>query len=73
MPAKPLSVLLAECRHTLVLSGFGKSQESVSRFVLRLEATDIFHVVRLVSSSRQSFLDQEAVAFTVECHFRRSG
>lgn len=72
LPAKPLGTLLTECRHTLLLSGFGKSQESVSRFVLRLEGTGVFQVVRLVNSSRQTFLDQEAVAFTVECHFKGS-
>lgn len=72
MPAKPLGTLLAECRYTLRLSGFGKSQESVSRFVLRLEGTGVFHLVRLVSSCRQMFLDKEAVAFTVECHLKGS-
>jgi Tfp pilus assembly protein PilN len=72
MPAKPLGTLLTECRHTLLLSGFGKSQESVSRFVLRLEGAGVFHLVRLVNSSRQTFLDKEAVAFSVECHFKGS-
>lgn len=72
LPARPLGALLAECRHTLQLSGFGKSQESVSRFVLRLEGTGVFHLVRLVSSSRQTFLEKEAVAFSVECHFKGS-
>ena len=72
MPAKPLATLLTECRHTLLLSGFGKSQESVSRFVLRLEGTGVFHIVRLVNSSRQTFLEKEAVAFSVECRFKGS-
>jgi len=72
MPGKSLSTLLTECRHTLLLSGFGKSQESVSRFVLRLENTGVFQVVRLMNSSRQSFLDKEAVAFSVECQFKGS-
>jgi len=72
MPARPLGSLLIECRHTLVLSGFGTSQEAVSQFVLRLEATGLFRIVRLMSSSRQSFLDQEAVGFSVECHFEES-
>lgn len=72
MSTRPLGSLLLECRHTLLLSGFGTSQEAVSQFVLRLEATGVFHLVRLVSSSRQSFLDKEAVAFSVECHFKGS-
>ncbi|MEN6333534.1 MAG: PilN domain-containing protein [Phycisphaerales bacterium] len=72
MPSRPLGEMLKECRHSLVLNGFGKSQESVSQFVLRLEGTGVFQLVRLVSSSRQTFLDKEAVAFSVECHFKGS-
>ncbi len=69
LTAVPLSTLLTGCRHTLVLNGFGKSQESVSRFVLRLEESGAFDLVRLVNSSRQTFLQGEAVAFGVECQF----
>ncbi len=69
LTAVPLSTLLTGCRHTLVLNGFGKSQESVSRFVLRLEESGAFDLVRLVNSSRQTFLNGEAVAFGVECQF----
>ena len=69
LAAMPLGTLLTDCRHTLVLSGFGKSQEAVSRFVLRLEGSGAFDLVRLANSSRQTFLKGEAVAFTVECHF----
>jgi Tfp pilus assembly protein PilN len=65
----PLEVFLRGCGHTLTLHGFGKSQESVSRFVLRLEGSGVFDLVRLNSSSRQTFLNGEAVAFGVECHF----
>jgi HAMP domain-containing protein len=68
LPALPLGAFLTGCRHTLVLNGFGKSQESVSRFVLRLEESGAFDLVRLVNSSRQTFLKGEAVAFAVECH-----
>lgn len=67
--AGPLGTFLTGCRHTLVLNGFGKSQESVSRFVLRLEESGAFDLVRLVNSSRQTFLQGEAVAFGVECRF----
>lgn len=72
VPAKPLGTLLNECRHTLTLSGFGKSQEAVSRFVLRLEGTGIFAIVRLMNSSRQSFLEEEAVAFSIACDLKES-
>lgn len=68
-PPKPLSAFFTACRHRLTLAGFGKTQESVSRFVLRLEGVGAFDLVRLTSSSRQSFLDGEAVAFMIECHF----
>ncbi len=67
--AKPLGVFLAECRHKLTLTGFGRTQESVSRFILRLEGAGLFDTVRLASCSRQSFLSGEAVAFSVECRF----
>ncbi len=69
LSALPLWTFLTGCRHNLVLNGFGKSQESVSRFVLRLEESGAFDLVRLVNSSRQTFLKGEAVAFVVECHF----
>lgn len=65
----PLGAFLTGCRHTMMLNGFGQSQEAVSRFVLRLEGSGVFDRVRLVSSSRQTFLNGEAVAFVVECHF----
>lgn len=67
--AKPLGAFLAEHHYRLTLTGSGKTQESVSRFVLRLEQTEVFDRVRLVSSCRQTFLGGEAVSFSVECHF----
>ena len=69
LSGRPLAAFLNECRHKLTLNGFGLTQESVSQFVLRLEGTGLFDPVRLVGSSRQSFLSDEAVAFTIECHF----
>jgi len=68
LSALPLGALLTECRHTLALNGYGKSQEAVSQFVLRLEGSGVFDRVRLANSSRQSFLEGEAVAFSVECN-----
>jgi len=65
----PLGTFLTGCRHSLALKGFGRSQESVSQFVLRLEESGAFDLVRLVNSSRQTFLKGEAVAFIVECEF----
>ncbi|MBM4025365.1 MAG: PilN domain-containing protein [Planctomycetes bacterium] len=69
LAALPLGAFLTECRHLMVLHGFGKSQESVSQFVLRLEGSGAFDLVRLMNRSRQTFLTGEAVAFVVECRF----
>ncbi len=67
--AKPLGAVLAAHRYQLTLQGFGRTQESVSRFALGLENLGVFDQVRLASSSRQAFLDGVAVAFIVECRF----
>ena len=67
--AKPLRTLVTKQRHQLVLRGFGQTQESVSQFALGLERIGLFERVRLISSSRQTFLSGQAVAFTVECGF----
>jgi len=67
LSSSPAGVLLAERRYRLELSGFGRTQTSVSQFVLRLERMQIFDSVRLVNSCRQTFLNNEAVAFSIEC------
>ena len=54
-------------RHKLKLSGLGRRQSSVSQFVLRLEKIGLFGSVRLINSYRQPFLNEQAVAFSVEC------
>jgi hypothetical protein len=54
-------------QYQLQMTGFGKTRHSVSEFTLRLERTGLFSTVRCVRSDRQSFLDGEAMAFTVEC------
>lgn len=69
LASKPLGAFLTERRYRLTLSGFGKTQESVSQFVLRLEGVGVFDRIRLVNSSRQTFREGEAVAFSVDCHF----
>jgi hypothetical protein len=69
LASRPLPAMLTERSYKLVLGGFGRTQESVSQFVLRLESGGAFEVVRLVNSCRQKFLDGQAVAFSIECHF----
>ena len=55
--------------YRLQVTGFGKTRHSVSEFTLSLERTGLFTSVRCIRSERQSFLDGEAMAFTVECRF----
>lgn len=61
------AALLAERRYKLALSGYGRTQTAVSQFVLRLERMRIFDSVRLINSYREAFLNNEAVAFSIEC------
>ncbi len=58
---------LGKQRYGLKLSGFGRTQNAVSQFVLRLERIELFHEVRLIKCNRQPFLSGHAVAFEVEC------
>ena len=67
MSSSSPSAFLAERQYTLELSGFGRTQTSVSQFVLRLEQMEMFDSVELVNSRRQSFLNTEAVVFNIEC------
>jgi len=64
---RPASGGLSERQYRLDLSGLGRTQSSVSRFVLRLERMNIFESVTLVDSNRCGFLNDEAVAFSIEC------
>jgi len=61
-------MLLAERQYRLELNGFGRTQTSVSQFVLRLEQMQIFNSVRLVNSNRKALLNNEAVSFSIECN-----
>lgn len=54
-------------RYKLEIAGMGRSQESVSEFVLRLQGTGLFEEVKFIRSAREPFMSGEAVAFGVEC------
>ncbi len=54
-------------RYLLDLSGFGRSQTSVSQFVLRLEKSRLFESVRLISTRKREFIGDQAVSFRLEC------
>jgi hypothetical protein len=67
LASSPLEELLASRQYRLKLSGFGRTQSSVSQFVLGLERTQVFESVRLINSYRQAFLEGQAIAFSIEC------
>lgn len=54
---------------SLELTGLGRSQMSVSRFVLRLERTGLFDTVKRGETTRKTFLDDKAIAFRLVCTF----
>jgi len=51
----------------LSLRGYGRSQAAVAKFVLRLEQTGLFRQVKTIKTTREAFLNAEAVAFRLEC------
>jgi hypothetical protein len=63
----PAGAIPVQRRYGLKLVGFGRSQGSVSQFVLRLERTGIFETVRLLNSYRQDFLGDQAITFSLDC------
>jgi len=67
LASAPSSEQVAERQYKLELSGFGRTQTSVSQFVLRLEQMQVFDKVELVNSRRQAFLSDKAVAFNIKC------
>ena len=67
LSSAPPGVQVAERQYELELSGFGRTQTSVSQFVLRLEQMQMFDKVELVNSRRQAFLSNKAVAFSIKC------
>ena len=49
------------------VTGFGRTQVAVSQYVLRLEQMKLFDRVKLIKTSRESFMDGDAVSFQLEC------
>ena len=52
---------------TLALNGYGRSPESVSEFVLRLEQVGLFKRVAVLTTNREPFMSGEAIAFEIAC------
>ena len=51
----------------LEVRGIGRTQTSVSAFVLRLEKAGLFDRVKLIRTSREDFMSGKAVAFQLAC------
>ena len=49
------------------LVGYARSQAAVSQFVLRLEAAGLFDRVTVMRTAREPFLDDQAIAFHLQC------
>lgn len=65
-PAKPASASAPPHeRYKLDLDGLGRSQVSVSQFVLRLQQTELFEEIKLLKTNREPLGDGQAIAFQV--------
>ena len=53
-------------RFTLELGGLGRTQASVSQFVLRLEQLGLFERVTIVKTGREMFGEHESIGFRLE-------
>jgi Tfp pilus assembly protein PilN len=68
-PTGPGPIEESEQTPTMAVSGIGRTQQSISRFVLRLEQTALFQSVKLIRTQRQQFLTDHAVSFEIRCIF----
>lgn len=57
-------------RFLIDLQGYGLTQRSVSLFVLRLERTGLFEKVTLKETRREPFMQDQAIAFHVQCYLQ---
>lgn len=64
---KPAPVPPSEPVMIVALSGLGKSQQSISRFALRLEETRLFGRVTLLDTNRETGDRPDAIGFRIEC------
>ena len=53
----------------LELMGVGRTQLAVSRHVLRMEQTGLFSKVMLVDTGRETFQNETAIGFRLQCTF----
>ena len=72
-PLSPNGAVASPQAAQIQLSGLGRSQTAVSKFVLRLEESGLLDKVKLVRTSRESLGDASAVAFVVDCGLSAQG
>ena len=66
-PGAPAAPVVGPGSHfTLELTGLGRTQASVSRFVLRLEQLGLFERVTIVKTGREMFGERESIGFRLE-------
>jgi hypothetical protein len=53
----------------LEVHGIGRSQLAVQQHVLRVEQTGLFAKVALLDTGREPYLEQDAIAFRLQCTF----
>ena len=70
--AKPV-VEAQKTKWMLQTNGYGKTPESVSQFVLRLESTQLFDRVNLLKTNREGFQTGDATSFSIQCPIKGRG
>jgi Tfp pilus assembly protein PilN len=65
-PEPPPPPSLNGARYTVLLSGLGRTQSSVSQFVLRLEELGLFERVTILKTNREMFGEHESIGFRLE-------
>lgn len=68
--AAPVAV---KSKWQLQIQGHGKTPESVSQYVLRLERTQLFDIVNLVKTDRDPIGAGDATSFSIECPLKGHG
>jgi hypothetical protein len=58
--------------YVLEASGLARSQTAANDFVIRLELTRLFSKVTLLDTTREPFLDKDAIAFRLQCVLNQS-
>ena len=70
LTSQEVNKLLRIRQYRMSLYGRGVTQSAVSMFAVRLEQSGLFGSVSIISNQRQSFLDQSAISFVIECRMQ---